>query len=830
MDKREATDDTTQFWRTAAILTAALLAVLSVGAVTAGPGTDATTVTGCDTIDSAGSYEFTTDVTNSTLDSCINVTASNVIFDGQGHRIDGDGTGSGELGINVTGSSTLSNVTVREVTLTDWDEGVSYDDVSDGLVAGITATDNGGSGVGIGAGIEIEDSTGVDVRASNLSGNQFALALIGSSNGNVTDTIANNNDEDAFFGGDSYTFRNNTANANANSGFEIDNDNRLYNNTVIDNGRIGLNVGNDNLLVNTTAIDNEGEEFFGDVNNTARNFDVGASTAPNTTLSFAATNVVIEGVSSPPPDPGTERNIGRYVRAEKRAGSTTSYFDVTFQYEDSDVANVDEANLSVWKYNDSWTELGTDSRDAGANEIQYNFSTVPDLDRPILAPLATTTGDLNNIANCRQITPATVPADGLVNLTADITDSPASTCIQISADDVTFDGQGHTIDGDDSGLDSGILVSDGATLSNVTVRNVTVTDWAAGVEYEDVDGGLVTEVTATDNDGDGINVGSSIGVDVAAVNASGNDGDGVSFFSGSSSGGSVTDTVVANNGANGFQGGDSYTFRNTTVVGNGNGGFAAGDNNTIVGTTITDTGGDGISAGNDNRIVNNTVRNNTGSGFFIDDDNTLINNTARNNTGNGFVAINDNTLVNNTAIDNGGSDVWVFANNTVENLDLGASTAPDTTIDFTATDVRLGSVRSPPSDPDGEQNIGRFINATNTSQDAFLDVTFEYEDSDVTDLNESTLSVWQYEGSWSELGADDHDTGANEIRFNVTSFSTFGVFGESDVCLSYLRSIADDGEITTRALLTAIDHWRDDQIDTPCLLDAIDYWRNDTPV
>jgi len=60
---------------------------------------------------------------------------------------------------------------------------------------------------------------------------------------------------------------------------------------------------------------------------------------------------------------------------------------------------------------------------------------------------------------------------------ADIIDSTTSYCMNISANNVTLDCQGHTIDGDDV-ADYGIYVyRSAATTTNITIKNCVLTDW-----------------------------------------------------------------------------------------------------------------------------------------------------------------------------------------------------------------------------------------------------------------------------------------------------------------------------------------------------------------
>jgi hypothetical protein len=59
----------------------------------------------------------------------------------------------------------------------------------------------------------------------------------------------------------------------------------------------------------------------------------------------------------------------------------------------------------------------------------------------------------------------------------------SGTCIEITADSVTFDGGGHVIDGRGVSHTKAIAVVDSA--NDVTVRNVSVTEWHEGVLVED---------------------------------------------------------------------------------------------------------------------------------------------------------------------------------------------------------------------------------------------------------------------------------------------------------------------------------------------------------
>ncbi|MGC9058640.1 MAG: hypothetical protein ACP5IJ_02305, partial [Candidatus Nanoarchaeia archaeon] len=84
------------------------------------------------------------------------------------------------------------------------------------------------------------------------------------------------------------------------------------------------------------------------------------------------------------------------------------------------------------------------------------------------------------INDCMNIT-----SSGYYVLNQSIIDSSAGICINISASNVIFDGDGHTINGiysEDEGYTNGIYVyNPSTTLTNVTIKNVIVTDWGDGI-------------------------------------------------------------------------------------------------------------------------------------------------------------------------------------------------------------------------------------------------------------------------------------------------------------------------------------------------------------
>ena len=96
-------------------------------------------------------------------------------------------------------------------------------------------------------------------------------------------------------------------------------------------------------------------------------------------------------------------------------------------------------------------------------------------------------------------------------LTKDIIDSSASICMNILANNIVLDCQGHTIDGDDWNGEHGIYVNrDSPTTTNITIKNCVLSDWYnANIYLYQANGNQIENVTSTSAPGNGIFIGSS---------------------------------------------------------------------------------------------------------------------------------------------------------------------------------------------------------------------------------------------------------------------------------------------------------------------------------
>lgn len=342
----------------------------------------------------------------------------------------------------------------------------------------------------------------------------------------------------------------------------------------------------------------------------------------------------------------------------------------------------------------------------------------------------------------------TIDRSGGYVLTEDVMNTSVTECIRITASDVRFDGNRHTIDSDGSGRRGVYVHNDSSRLTNVTVRGVTVSNWGdAGIEFEAVDAGRIADNTATDNREDGIELDSSDNNTVTSNDARGNDFFGITLVV--STNNSVVDNRATENGNNGID--ILYSATN----------YVAGNN-------ASANGNDGI------RLY--------GSAHSV-----VKNSTVNANGGNGLTAYYysyDNEFSNITAIDNG---EWAYysvvspqrfsdplsLNNNITNLDLGT-----TTVSFDSKDVALALEASPPSPPTGTDSI-EYLNVTNTSADAFISLNVSYTDRNAEGINESSLRLWQYDGSWSMVPGSGVNTVENHVYANITEFGTVAPLGET---------------------------------------------------
>ena len=291
----------------------------------------------------------------------------------------------------------------------------------------------------------------------------------------------------------------------------------------------------------------------------------------------------------------------------------------------------------------------------------------------------------------------------------------ASACIWIRSDDVTLDGNGYLVGGPDAAeqpadapvnesdevvqndttFSAGVAVvptSEDQTLENVTVANLTATDWYGGVLIANATASTVAGVTASENAFAGVTM-----YDVAdstVVNTTASD---------NGFGGIVHDGLFIENENNAFA---NNVVRNNSVVGID---LIATDGNLLTRNVVADNEVAGVALirSNGDRFVSNRIVDTGG------------NESLYAVTG-GLLLFNSDDLiaVNTTATDN---RRWtIYAENgstfTASDVTVGART-----LSIQGSDVALGTAEAF-AGPDGEDAanltaVGDGLVATNTSAD-----------------------------------------------------------------------------------------------------------------
>ena len=227
-----------------------------------------TAIDSCTTITESGRYVLTQDVENATDDTCIEIRTSDVVLNGNGHTIDGDQNASTfnafqnatnetgthpdmpdwkNIGITVNASGSLSNVTVQQLTVTDWFFGVYYNNVTQGTIQNVTIS-------GSGDGLSLYDTTEILVTDNTLEEN-IGTAFIGDGV-NSTEFRSNAVESNA----DGVLFYNSVRNRTGFVGYDgpVTN-NAIVNNTIRSNGLDGvfIDTGQNNSIIENTISNNE---------------------------------------------------------------------------------------------------------------------------------------------------------------------------------------------------------------------------------------------------------------------------------------------------------------------------------------------------------------------------------------------------------------------------------------------------------------------------------------------------------------------------------------------------------------------------------------------
>ncbi|MEM5800836.1 MAG: NosD domain-containing protein, partial [Candidatus Aenigmatarchaeota archaeon] len=198
-------------------------------------------------------------------------------------------------------------------------------------------------------------------------------------------------------------------------------------------------------------------------------------------------------------------------------------------------------------------------------------------------------------------------------LNQSILDSSSIACINISANNITLDCQGYTIDGTSTSDTYGIYISRSSSQNtNITIKNCIVTGWDDGIHLEYANNNSI--------------INSNFSFNVFA-----------GFYLYKSSNNYIINSVFNNNSEGIYHDYSSNNYIINSIV-NFNGGegiyLEAGSNNQIINSTFNfNYYGMFLISSSSNRIINSTFNNNLDTGFWLDSasNNQIINSTMSEN-------------------------------------------------------------------------------------------------------------------------------------------------------------------------------------------------------
>ncbi len=176
--------------------------------------------------------------------ACVEITASNVVFNCNGYNITNNGTGGTTYGVIVSTGGSLTNVTVKNCpSISSYSHGVYLSADNSSTISNVTAHNNSQDD------FALPSSTLVTFVFDTSYGSPYGFHLITSTNNNFTDNTAHDASTAAFFlDGDGSNYNNFTSNSVYNSadgfyllgGYAGSSDNNFINDSAYNNSRAGF--------------------------------------------------------------------------------------------------------------------------------------------------------------------------------------------------------------------------------------------------------------------------------------------------------------------------------------------------------------------------------------------------------------------------------------------------------------------------------------------------------------------------------------------------------------------------------------------------------------
>lgn len=212
----------------------------------------ATPIESCTVISEPGHYVLTQDVSPSdeSESACIEIRASDVVLDGDGHSITGNSYSTGVEAVSV------QNVTVVDLAVTDHAYNVRFDNVTDGVITNVTSRDSDP----VGAGVTVSQSEQVVISESKIGGSSLDGPAVGLRDAAGVE-VADNTFVDGYNGIEAVRTTNSRVSGNYLSvdgvaiTLESGSENVIENNTIEHRPQIAIEVGGHDNTLRDNAIE-----------------------------------------------------------------------------------------------------------------------------------------------------------------------------------------------------------------------------------------------------------------------------------------------------------------------------------------------------------------------------------------------------------------------------------------------------------------------------------------------------------------------------------------------------------------------------------------------
>ncbi|MEM4215191.1 MAG: right-handed parallel beta-helix repeat-containing protein [Candidatus Pacearchaeota archaeon] len=116
--------------------------------------------------------------------------------------------------------------------------------------------------------------------------------------------------------------------------------------------------------------------------------------------------------------------------------------------------------------------------------------------------------------------------------------------------------------------------------------------------------------------------------------------------------------------------------------------------------------------------------------------------------------------------------------------------------------IVLKATTSPAEPPSGYDDINKFLEINNNTENSWLLLNISYLDSEIGSINESTLRLWKYNGSWHQVDSDvDIDNNVVYMNNAEPPSSVYAVMGEGGAIDDEAPRYSQDNDNSTGSVV-----------------------------